>query len=120
MVKSEARTVDAYLADAPEERREALETLRRLCLEELAGYAESMEYGMPSYARQGTVEVAFASQKNYISFYLREAVLRANAQRLGNLSAGKGCIRYRRPEQIDSATVRALLVDSAADPGPVC
>ena len=120
MVKSEATTVDAYLAEAPEGRQEALQTLRSLCLDELAGYGESMEYGMPSYARDGAVEVAFASQKNYISLYMREAVLKANAHLLGNLSVGKGCIRFRRPEQIDPDVVRALLAGSAADTGPVC
>lgn len=33
------------------------------------GYEESMVYGMP-YSRDGTVEVAFASQKNDISLYV--------------------------------------------------
>lgn len=66
-MKSEATTVEEYLAEAPEQRRPALETLRRLCLDELSGYDEEMRYGMPSYSRDGTVEVAFASQKNYVS-----------------------------------------------------
>lgn len=120
-MKSKTDTVEGYLAEAPEERRPALETLRGLCLQELAGYEENMRYGMPSYSRDGTVEVAFASQKNYISFYvLRESVLKANAHLLDGLAVGKGCIRYKRPEQIDPAVVRALLAGSAADTGPIC
>ena len=76
---------------------------------------------MPSYWRDGTVEVSFASQKNYISLYiLRTSVIRANAQLLNGLSVGKGCIRYRRVDQIDPGVVRKLLADSAADTGPVC
>lgn len=121
-MKSKAATVDEYLAEAPEERRPALETLRGLCLDELTGYEEGMRYGMPSYSRDGTtVEVAFASQKNYVSFYvLRESVLKANAHLLDGLSVGKGCIRYKRPEQIDPTVVRALLAGSATDTGPIC
>jgi uncharacterized protein YdhG (YjbR/CyaY superfamily) len=119
---SKATTVEEYLADVPEERRRALETLRTLCLEELAGYEEGMQYGMPSYSRDGSaVEVAFASQKNYISLYvMRESVVRANAHLLDGLSVGKGCIRFKRPEQIDPTVVRPLLSGSAADSGPIC
>jgi uncharacterized protein YdhG (YjbR/CyaY superfamily) len=108
-MKSKATTVEEYLADVPEERRRALETLRTLCLEELVGYEEGMQYGMPSYSRDGSaVEVAFASQKDYISFYvMRERVIRANAQLLDGLSVGKGCIRFKRLEQI-------------SDTGPIC
>jgi uncharacterized protein YdhG (YjbR/CyaY superfamily) len=120
-MKSEATTVEEYLADVPEERRPALETLRTLCLDELAGYEEGMQYGMPSYSRDGgAVEVAFASQKNYISLYvMRQRVVEANARHLEGLSVGKGCIRFKRPEQIDPTIVRPLLSGSAADKGPI-
>lgn len=118
-MKSKATTVEEYLAEAPEERRPALETLRELCRDELTGFDEEMNYGMPSYSRAGgAVEVAFASQKNYISLYvLRESVLKANLHLLDGLSVGKGCIRYRRPEQIDPEVVRKLLAGTAADTG---
>ena len=36
---------------------------------ELPGYEEGMDYGMPSYSKDGVVEFGFASQKNYISIY---------------------------------------------------
>lgn len=120
-MRSKAATVDEYLAGVPEERRSALEDLRALCVDELTGFDEGMEYGMPSYSRNGSVEVAFASQKNYISLYvLRESVVRANAQLLDGLSVGKGCIRYRRPDQIDPGAVRALMAATVSDAGPVC
>src|SRR5688500_10414467 len=120
MVKSSVTTVDQYIAGAPEERRQALATLRELCLDELAGYEEGIDHGMPSYSREGTVEVSFASQKNYISLYiLRTSVMKANAHLLNGLSVGKSCIRYRRVDQIDPGVVRKLLADSSADTGPV-
>ena len=117
-MKSEATTVEEYLADVPEERRPELETLRTLCLDELAGYEERMQYGMPSYSRDGSaVEIAFASQKNYFSLYVRESVVRANTNLLDGLSVGKGCIRFKHPEQIDPTVVRPLLSGAAADTG---
>lgn len=119
---SRATTVGEYIAGAPEERRPALETLRALCLDELTGYVEGMQYGMPFYSRDGNaVEVAFASPKNYISLYLlRQSVVDAHAHLLEGLSVGKGCIRFRRAEQVDPAIVRPLLSGSAADTGPIC
>lgn len=113
-MKSDAKDVEQYLTEVREDRRESLAQLRVLCLEILDGYEESMEYGMPSYKKSGEdVEVAFASQKNYISLYiLNEEVLDKHRQKLGGLNLGKGCIRYTKPEKIDFKVVDELLTDS--------
>ena len=99
-MQSKAETVTEYLQEVPEKRQPALSQLRQLCLEKLAGYEESMEYGMPSYKKKdGEVEVAFASQKNYISLYiLKEEVLDKYRKNLAHLNLGKGCVRYRKPQ----------------------
>ena len=120
-MQSSATTVDAYIAEAPAERRPLLEALRRLCREELPGFDETIRYGMPGYERNGLVEIGFASQKRYVSFYvLRQAALNANRDRLAGLSVGKGCIRLRRASDVDEETVRALLVATVADDGELC
>lgn len=120
-MQSQATTIDQYIAEAPAEHREALKLLRGLCVEELSGFDEAIRYGMPAYLRGDVVEVGFASQKRYVSLYiLRRAALKACSDQLAGLSVGKGCIRFRRPEQIDPAAVRALLQASARDTGPVC
>jgi uncharacterized protein YdhG (YjbR/CyaY superfamily) len=114
-------TVDGYLAEAPADRREALELLRGLCIDELPGFEEAMRYGMPSYLRLSEVEISFASHEGYISLYvLRRDAIEANAQRLEGLSVGKGCIRFRHRDQIDPQTVRALLRSTAASTGAIC
>jgi uncharacterized protein YdhG (YjbR/CyaY superfamily) len=118
MVQSTAADVDGYLAELPEERREALTRLRELCRTELTGFTEVMAYGMPAYERNGTGEIAFASQKQYISFYLlRSDVRAAFADRLAGHDMGKGCLRFRKPERIDFDLVRDLLRATAAGPG---
>jgi uncharacterized protein YdhG (YjbR/CyaY superfamily) len=110
-MQSDAKTVSNYLKEVPEERQEALAKLRDLCRDILQGYTESMEYGMPSYKRGGgEVEVAFASQKNYISLYiLKQEVMDRFRDRLIGLNLGKGCIRYSKAEKIDFALVEQLL-----------
>jgi hypothetical protein len=48
-------------------------------------------------------------------------LLQANAEGLvGAFGRKRGCIRFRRPEQIDPTVVRALLSATATDAGPVC
>lgn len=111
-MQSTATTVDEYLETVPPERLPAITRLRRLCLDKLRGYQESMQYGMPSYSRDGTVEIGFNSQKNYISFYvLKKGVVDRYRDQLKD--AGKGCIRFRRPEQIDFGLVEKLLEETA-------
>jgi hypothetical protein len=121
-MKSEAKTVDDYLEAIPGNRKDALTNLRNLCVETLDGYEESMEYGMPSYKKPNEdVEVAFASQKQYISLYiLKEEVLNRHRGKLSGLNLGKGCIRYRKPEQIDFAIVREILADSHQSESEIC
>ncbi|WP_406322402.1 iron chaperone [Streptomyces sp. NBC_01637] len=121
MVQSKAEDVDEYLAEIPQERQEALGRLRQMCRQELEGFAEVMAYGMPAYERNGVGEVAFASQKNYISFYLlRSDVREAFEERLAGYDMGKACLRFRKPENIDFDLVRDLLRATAAGPGTVC
>jgi uncharacterized protein YdhG (YjbR/CyaY superfamily) len=112
--------VDAYVEQVDERRREAVRALRRLCLECLPGdFTEGMRYGMPGYLREGE-GVGFAAQKQYLSFYVtRTDVLDAHRDRLAGLSVGKSCIRYRRPEQLDTDVLRSILEMTAATSEPL-
>ena len=101
-MQSNATTVPEYLKEVPEDRTSALVQIRKLCQEHLSEFEESMRYGMPSYSRAGTVEVAFASQKNNISLYiLRTDVLDKYRDQFTASAIGKGCIRYRNPDNIN-------------------
>jgi uncharacterized protein YdhG (YjbR/CyaY superfamily) len=109
-VRSDADDVDSYLALVPEGRRAVLSEMRDACRGLLAGFAESMSYGMPTYSRDGVAEVAWASQKRYISVYVMRAdVLNAHRGQLAGLDVGKGCIRYRSPAAVDFTIVRSML-----------
>ncbi len=120
-MQSKAPNVTAYLAEIPEERRAVVAKLRALCRRSLEGYQEGMEYGMPTYKRQGAVEVAFASQKQYVSLYvLKKDVLDRHRSALKSCRIGKGCIRFPRPDQMDFSLVEALLRDVAQAKSEPC
>ena len=64
---------------------------------------------MPAYSRDGVAEIAWASQKQYISLYVMRAdVLDAHRRQLAGLDVGKGCIRYRNPAAIEFAVARSI------------
>jgi len=120
-MQSKAKDVATYLETVPPGRRAALTKLRELCLSLLIGYEECMDYGMPGYKKKGTVEVGFASQKNYISLYiLKVDAVKANRAFLKGLDIGKGCIRYPNPDKIDFNTVKKLLVTTRKLKSPIC
>ncbi len=122
-MQSTAKTVSEYLEEVPAERKPALIQLRQLCRTTLTDFEESMQYGGPCYARNGEIEVGFASQKHFIGLYfIRTDVLAAHRDllKVKGVSLGKSCIRYSRPERIDFAVVELLLKAIQELTGPVC
>jgi hypothetical protein len=123
-MQSKAKTVKEYLADLPTDRRQALETVRRVILENLDGdYEEGMQYGMIGYyvphrifpagyhcdPKQPLCFAGLASQKNYMSLYLmcvygsreQEARFRKAWEKSGKkLDMGKSCIRFKKVDDL--------------------
>jgi hypothetical protein len=80
----------------------------------LIGYDEAMQSGILTYSRNGTPEVAFASQKNYISLYItKNDVLNRHCHQLQK--AGKGCIRYSSPAKMDFAVIEHMPRETVTD-----
>lgn len=117
---SNATDVQSYLEQVPAERRAAIEKLRSLCQQNLTGYQECMEYGMPCYKRNGMLEVSFASQKQYIALYvMKQDVVDEFRRELSASSIGKGCIRFSKPDRMDFEVLQRLLqrtVESKSTP----
>lgn len=120
-MRSDAATVDEYLAGLPEERREAIGTVRDVILSNLPeGYEEAMRWGMiayevplatepDTYNGQPLMYAALASQKNHMAVYLtgvyaddqaRESFLDAYRATGKRLDMGKSCIRFRKLEHL--------------------
>lgn len=122
-MQSTAKDVTTYIQEAPAERKEALLKLRDLCRKHLTDFTEDMEYGGPTYSRNGEVEVGFASQKHFIGLYiLRTDVMKTHRDLLKGkgVSIGKGAIRYSKPERIDFKVVESMLRATQGSTGKVC
>jgi hypothetical protein len=132
-MQSKAKTVDQYLAELPEDRREAISAIRAVILKHLPkGYAESMAYGMIGYHVPHSVYpagyhcdpklplpfAALASQKNHMALYLMcvysdpelEAWFREQWTATGKkLDMGKSCVRFKKLEDVPLAVVGRVI-----------
>ncbi len=124
-MQSKAKTVDAYLAELPADRRTALSAVRKVILANLdkSGYEEGMTYGMIGYyvphrvfpagyhcdPKQPVPFVNLGSQKNYISLHMMglygdsahaKWFTEAWAKTGKKLDKGKACIRFKNLEDI--------------------
>lgn len=109
--------VDAYIATLPAARQADMQKLRGLLHEAIAGVSERMAYKMPAFVTTDLV-CCIAAQKRHFSIYICDPDLldRFRAQ-LAGLDLGKGCIRFKRFEQLPRAALCELLQAAAAAPG---
>ena len=113
-MQSKAKTVEGYLAELPEERRAVLALLRGLIRKSAPTATEGMQYGMPCYSI-GEPLCAVAAQKGHYSVYVADskAVERFRSQ-LGKLSVGKGCIRFRKTEDVPLDILSRIISTAAS------
>ena len=121
MARNEAASVDAYLADLPPDRREALAAVRCVVLDNLpSGYEEVMQFGMIGYVvslstlpvtcdGQRLQYAALALQKNDMSLYLdntygneqlEKSFVEAYKASGKKLDMGKSCVRFKKIEDV--------------------
>jgi uncharacterized protein YdhG (YjbR/CyaY superfamily) len=120
-MRSEAETVDEYLAELPEDRRAAISAVREVILDNLPdGYEESMNWGMiayevplstypDTYNGQPLSYAALASQKNHMAVYLSGIYMDEAARQKFErdykatgkpFDVGKSCVRFRKLDDL--------------------
>jgi uncharacterized protein YdhG (YjbR/CyaY superfamily) len=103
---SKATTISEYLEELPPDRRAALGELRSLIHRVAPKAVEAMKYGLPSFGEL----CALASQKNYMALYVCEGdIVKTYLAQLGKVSCGKGCIRFKRIEDLNLSVVEGIL-----------
>lgn len=127
------KTVDDYIAQLPEDRKQAITTLRKVILDNLpAGFTETISYGMIGYVVPHSVYpkgyhcdpklplpfLSIASQKKFIAVY--HIGIYADQKLLSwfmdeypkhsktKLDIGKSCIRFKKPDHIPYELIAEL------------
>jgi uncharacterized protein YdhG (YjbR/CyaY superfamily) len=124
-MQSKATSPEDYLNELPEDRKDAINALRKVIKKHLPkGFKEEMSYGMIGYVVPHKLYpngyhcdpklplpfMSIASQKNFIAVYhmglyadeiLMKWFTDAYAKAVpGKLDMGKSCLRFKKPEQI--------------------
>jgi uncharacterized protein YdhG (YjbR/CyaY superfamily) len=124
-MQSKATSPEDYLNELPEDRKAAINALRKVIKKHLPkGFKEEMSYGMIGYVVPHKLYpngyhcdpklplpfMSIASQKNFIAVYhmglyadekLMKWFTDAYARVVpGKLDMGKSCLRFKKPEQI--------------------
>lgn len=125
----QAATPEAYLAGLPEPRQQMLRTLDaaiRNAAPDLDPHIRSgfLGYGTYHYkyasGREGDwCIVGLASNKQYISLYLcaadeRGYLAEQNQHRLGKVSVGRSCIRFKKLQDLNLDVALELIREGAA------
>lgn len=124
MKKTPASSVESYLASLPEDRREAIQAVRKVILKNLdKNFQETIEYGMIGYSvphsvypagyhcdpRQPLPYVGIASQKNHMAVYLFCVYCQPGGERSfrdawaktgKKLDMGKSCVRFQKLDDV--------------------
>ena len=131
---SKAATVKEYLAELPEDRKEAMTQLRETIIKSLPeGFKEQMSYGMITYVvphsiypagyhcdpKQALPFLSIASQKNFVAFYhmgiyAKPDLLQWFTQEYpkhtdAKMDMGKSCVRFKKPDQIPHKLIGQLI-----------
>lgn len=121
MVRSDADTVEHYLAEIPDDRRADVEMVREMILANLPeGFVETMRWGMityevpldtypETYNGQPLMFLALAAQKNHLALYLTnvafmpggEERFKARYLETGRkLDMGRSCLRFKTADDL--------------------
>ncbi len=135
-MRSEANTVEGYLAELPEDRREAISAVRRAIVENLPdGYEEAMNWGMiayqvplsvypKTYNKQPLMYAALASQKNHMAVYLsgiyteqgrRSAFEKAYKATGKRYDVGQSCVRFKALENLPLEVIGEAVASLSMD-----
>src|SRR5689334_9859702 len=101
-------TIDDYLAGVDDDKRAALERLRKTIKAIIPRAEECISYQMPAFRLDGRVLVWFGAGANHCAFYPGGLVTDFE-QELGDYEISKGTIRFQPDRPLPAALVRKLI-----------
>jgi uncharacterized protein YdhG (YjbR/CyaY superfamily) len=108
--KAKPRTIDEYLASVSDDKRAALEKLRKMIRLAAPKAEECISYGLAAFRLNGRPLVAFGATANHCAFYLMSgSTVAAHKDDLKDYGTSKGTIRFHADKPLRAALVRKLV-----------
>src|SRR5947209_1897308 len=107
--KTRVKTVDEYLATLSDDKRAALERLRKTIRAAAPKAEECISYQLPAFRLNGML-VAFGATANHCAFYpMSSSTVAAHKDELKDYDTSKGTIRFQPDHPLPAALVRKLV-----------
>src|SRR5438128_12424363 len=103
------KTIDEYLAALSEDKRAALEKLRKTIRAAAPEAEECISYQIPAFRLDGML-VGFGATAKHCAFYLMSSTtVETHKDELKGYDTSKGTIRFQADEPLPAALVRKLV-----------
>jgi uncharacterized protein YdhG (YjbR/CyaY superfamily) len=110
------QTHEGYLAAVSDDKRAALEELRKTILEAAPGAEECISYGLPAFRLDGRILVAYGAAARHCSLYpMSAATEEAFRDDLQDYETSKGTIRFQPDHPLPASLVRKLVMARIAE-----
>jgi uncharacterized protein YdhG (YjbR/CyaY superfamily) len=109
-VAAKPKTIDEYLAALSEDKRAALEKLRKTIRAAAPKAEECISYQLAAFRLDGRPLVAMGATANHCAFYLMSSsTVEAHKDELKDYDTSKGTIRFPADKPLPVALVRKLV-----------
>ena len=103
------KTIDEYLARLSDDKRVALQKLRKTIRAAAPRAEECISYQLPAYRLNGML-VAFGATASHCAFYpMSAATVAAHREELRDYDTSKGTIRFQPDNPLPASLVRRLV-----------
>lgn len=108
LVMAEPRTVDEYIASAPDEMRQKLRQIRQVTRELAPDAQEKLSYGMPYYSLNGRL-LYFAYFKDHVSLFAMPSAITEFEKDLTGYKTSKGTIQFPLGKPLPLSLIRRII-----------
>jgi uncharacterized protein YdhG (YjbR/CyaY superfamily) len=104
------KTIDEYLAKVSDDKRGALERLRKMIHAAVPKAEECISYGLAAFRLDGRPLVAFGATSNHCAFFpMSSFTVSAFEDELKDYDTSKGTIRFLADKPLPASLVRKLV-----------
>ena len=104
------QTIDEYLVSLDDQKRTALQELRKTILGIIPNAEECISYGMPAFRLEGKVIAGFAAFKNHLSYLPHSgSVFRELSDELAGYESTPGSLHFPIDRPLPKTLVRKLI-----------
>jgi uncharacterized protein YdhG (YjbR/CyaY superfamily) len=107
--RSQAKTVDEYIAGFPPDTGQVLQEMRELIASLAPGATETISYAIPTFDLNGRHLVHFAGYPHHIGFYPIPTGMEAFQEELSAFKTGKGSVQFPLGQPLPRDLIRRIV-----------